>query len=57
MRLSDILGTRLSDILDVGRIDTDFTATSKSLALAALSNLLVQGAVESGAPALLTGCA
>ena len=41
----------LSDILDVGRIDTDFTATSKSLALAALSKLLVQGAVESGASA------
>ncbi len=41
----------LSDILDVGRIDTDFTATSKSLALAALSKLLVQGAVKSGTPA------
>ena len=40
---------RLSDILDVGRIDTDFTATSKSAALAALSELLVSGAVKSGA--------
>jgi len=39
----------LSDILDVGRIDTDFTATSKSLALAALSKLLIQDAVKSGA--------
>lgn len=40
---------RLGEILDVDRIDADFTATSKSAALEALAQLLCEGAAESGA--------
>lgn len=40
---------RLEEILDVERIDADFTATSKPAALEALAQLLCEGATEVGA--------
>jgi len=40
---------RLEEILDVDRIDADFTATSKTAALEALAQLLCEGASEGGA--------
>lgn len=39
---------RLQEILDVDRIDADFTATSKAAALEALAQLLCEGAAEAG---------
>jgi PTS system nitrogen regulatory IIA component len=42
---------RLEEILDVDRIDADFTATSKHAALEALAQLLSEGATEAGARA------
>ncbi len=44
---------RLEEILDVDRIDADFTATSKTAALEALAQLLCEGALEGGASASL----
>jgi len=42
---------RLQEILDVDRIDADFTATSKHAALAALAELLCECAAAAGAGA------
>ncbi len=44
---------RLGEILDVDRIDADFTATSKPAALEALAQLLCEGAAEGSEAASL----